>query len=35
MSKIHHNITELVGHTPLVELGRYSAQKGLHTPIIA
>lgn len=35
MSKIHHNITELVGHTPLVELGKYSAQKGLHTPIIA
>lgn len=35
MSKIYNNITELVGHTPLVQLGKYSQQKGLSTPIIA
>lgn len=35
MSKIYNNITELVGHTPLVQLGKYSQQKGLNTPIIA
>src|SRR3712207_4181781 len=34
MSKIYNNITELVGHTPLVQLGKYSQQKGLNTPII-
>ncbi|MBO1363641.1 cysteine synthase A [Prevotella sp. A2931] len=35
MSKIYRNITELIGHTPLVELGKYSARKGLDDSIIA
>ncbi|MBM6993841.1 MAG: cysteine synthase A [Prevotella sp.] len=35
MSKIYSKITELVGHTPLVELSKYSESKGLQTPIIA
>lgn len=35
MSKIYRNITELVGHTPLVELGKYSTRKGLTTPLVA
>lgn len=35
MAKIYQNITELIGHTPLVELHSYSASKGLTTPLIA
>lgn len=35
MSKIAKQLTDLIGHTPLVELGKFSAQKGLETPIIA
>ena len=32
---IHKNITDLIGHTPLVELSKFSALQGLDTPIIA
>ena len=32
---IHKNITDLIGHTPLVELSKFSALQGLNTPIIA
>ena len=32
---IHKNITDLIGHTPLVELSKFSALQGLETPIIA
>lgn len=35
MTKIAKNLTELIGNTPLVELNKYSASKGLKTPIIA
>ncbi len=35
MSKIYKNLPELVGNTPLVELGRYSESAGLQTPIVA
>ncbi|WP_337933189.1 cysteine synthase A [Hallella sp.] len=31
----HKNITDLIGHTPLVELSKFSALQGLDTPIIA
>lgn len=31
---IHKNITDLIGHTPLVELSKFSALQGLDTPII-
>lgn len=35
MSKIAKQITDLIGNTPLVELGKLSAAKGLDTPVIA
>lgn len=35
MTKIAKKLTELVGNTPLLELGKYSEQKGLKTPVIA
>ena len=35
MSKIAKKLTELVGNTPLLELGKYSQEKGLETPVIA
>ncbi len=35
MAKIYKQITDLMGKTPLVELGKYSASKGLETPVIA
>ena len=35
MTKIYKQITDLIGKTPLVELGKYSASKGLENPIIA
>lgn len=35
MTKIAKNITELIGHTPLVELAKYSAFRGLKKPVIA
>ena len=35
MAKIAKQLTDLIGHTPLLELGKFSAQKGLHTPVIA
>ena len=35
MAKIYKQITDLIGKTPLVELGKYSTSKGLETPVIA
>ena len=35
MAKIAKKLTELVGNTPLLELGKYSQEKGLETPVIA
>ncbi len=35
MTKIAKQLTELIGHTPLLELTKYSASKGLQKPIIA
>lgn len=35
MSKIAKQLTELVGNTPLLELNKYSKEKGLDTPVIA
>ena len=35
MTKIEKQLTDLVGNTPLLELGKYSKLKGLKTPIIA
>jgi cysteine synthase A len=35
MTKIAKQLTELVGNTPLLELGKFSAGKGLQKPIIA
>ena len=35
MTKIAKKITDLIGHTPLVELANYSASRGLDTPVIA
>lgn len=32
---IHKNITDLIGHTPLVELQKFSALHGLSKPIVA
>ena len=32
---IHKNITDLIGHPPLVDLSKFSALQGLDTPIIA
>ena len=35
MAKIYKKVTDLIGNTPLVELSKYSASKGLKTPVIA
>ena len=35
MAKIAKQLTELIGNTPLLELGRFSQSKGIETPIIA
>ena len=35
MAKIAKQLTDLLGHTPLLELNKFSAQKGLQTPVIA
>ena len=35
MTKIARQLTELIGNTPLLELGKFSAFKGLQTPLIA
>ena len=35
MKKIAKQLTELVGNTPLLELNKFSAEKGLATPIVA
>ena len=34
MTKIYKQITDLIGHTPLVELPKYSKFRGIDTPII-
>ena len=35
MAKIAKQLTELIGNTPLLELNKYSQEKGLEIPIIA
>lgn len=35
MAKIAKKLTELIGNTPLVELGTFSRNKGIETPLIA
>ena len=35
MARIYKQITDLIGHTPLVELNKYSALRGLDTPVLA
>lgn len=35
MAKIAKQLTDLVGHTPLLELNKFSAAKGLSAPIVA
>ena len=35
MEKIAKQLTELIGNTPLLELTKFSASKGLQTPVIA
>lgn len=35
MSRIYKQITDLIGHTPLVQLNKYSALQGLDTPVLA
>ena len=35
MARIYKHITDLIGHTPLVELNKYSAQRGLETTVLA
>ncbi len=35
MTKIAKKLTELIGNTPLLELGAYSSKRGVETPIIA
>ena len=35
MAKIAKQLTDLIGNTPLLELSKFSAKKGLQTPIIA
>ena len=35
MAKIANKLTELIGNTPLLELTKFSASKGLQTPVIA
>ena len=35
MAKIAKKLTELIGNTPLVELGTFSSKKGIDTPLIA
>ncbi|MGM9713143.1 MAG: cysteine synthase A [Prevotella sp.] len=35
MMAIAKSLTELIGNTPLLELGKFSQQKGIETPIVA
>ena len=35
MAKIAKQLTELIGNTPLLELNKFSQEKGIETPIIA
>lgn len=35
MARIYKQITDLIGHTPLVELNKYSALRGVETPVLA
>ena len=34
MSQVVKQLTELIGNTPLLQLEKYSAEKGLETPVI-
>ena len=34
MAKIAKQLTELIGNTPLLELTKFSAKKGLQNPVI-
>ena len=35
MAKIAKQLTDLIGHTPLLELNKFSSEKGLKNPVIA
>ena len=35
MAQIAKKLTDLIGNTPLLELGKYSQEKGLDTPVVA
>ena len=35
MARIAKKLTDLIGHTPLLELGKYSGKRGLETPLVA
>ena len=35
MTKIAKKLTDLIGHTPLLELNKFSAARGIATPIVA
>ena len=35
MAKIVKQLTDLIGHTPLLELNKFSSEKGLKNPVIA
>ena len=35
MSKIAKQLTDLIGNTPMLELGKFSAAHGVETPIVA
>ena len=35
MANIAKQLTELIGNTPLLELNKFSHEKGIDTPIIA
>ena len=34
MSNIHHSITELIGHTPLLELTNYEKENNLQAEVV-
>ena len=35
MAKIVNKLTELIGNTPLLALNKFSAERGLKTPVLA
>ena len=35
MAKIVNKLTELIGNTPLLALNKFSAERGLNTPVLA